>query len=1098
MPPHGSGGAFLDFSTPAPSRMHEQSPFNTSSRLTDPGPKQSRKAQPSGKTAAMDGGDTNNGGTSTLPADESTNEAPLGMAEQLSNLYQTTEREAPIKYKRDASDDDQDDASPKKTKTAHGDIRGSGMLGEHLKDQAKKQAAESGAAAPIDLTGDDDDDVVVTSENVKPKRDPGEEEVCIGVLAAQGNIHRVPAAGTFLGKDYWPPTKIVLRRTASIYDNVIELVDKQGKTFGKLGVREATVLETLMKGSHMSGLRVKAALPTRKRPHGEAVGFPVSQNIKVDLVLYCKRRLTDSVGKFLSQRQLFLESPKRDVDSGKQIVNPHVPHAYRDQKIGSGAPKPSGPQSIAYTTRTAEEMQRDASQLFDNLAKNENLPEREADSTIIKTELLPHQKQALEFLVDHEHYKDQQQDSQQQDGTSSRDENNAKFSLWKHTVKANGKEVWYHVITGQEVREKPQPARGGILADMMGLGKTLSILSLIAATTDEAHDFATKQPPQDMNGAERNAKGTLIVCPTSVLANWTEQIQDHVVAGKLSVYVYHGNNRLQDLSKLSEYNIVLTTYRTLGTEFGSSLKQRNAPASIKWFRIVLDEAHQIRNSSTGDSKAVCALSAECRWAVTGTPVQNRLDDLGALIRFLRVKPFDQQSNWAQYILAPFKNANSDVLQHLRLLVDGITLRRTKDNMGLPARKERYAYLEFTPQEQETYEMFAGRSNMQLRTLTRDNKTIRGKAYMHVLNALLRLRLLCAHGRDLLREEDLQELEGMSRSNAIDLGDEPELQPMGSFISEREAYQLLKAQSDTELDYCASCSRPVVGDKLQQNHTTDSDSSSSEEEEGEDEDVFGYLTPCFHLYCPDCKENLDETTKPPQLRIDGYHDCPVCDAYVRYDFFTLSRRNFQIFIDDHAPEIRKGKRAAWNANNYTGPHTKVLALLAELDRSREETAALPDGEPPIRSVVFTEWTSYIDLIEYALQRYGHNPLRLDGTMRVSQRAQVIESFRSDPNATVLLVSIKAGGQGLNFTAANKVYMMEPQYNPGQEQQAIDRVHRMGQQRDVEITHFIMNDSVEPNLLKLQDKKKKLAQLSMDKKTRKQLAQNTLEDLKDLFK
>ena len=106
---------------------------------------------------------------------------------------------------------------------------------------------------------------------------------------------------------------------------------------------------------------------------------------------------------------------------------------------------------------------------------------------------------------------------------------------------------------------------------------------------------------------------------------------------------------------------------------------------------------------------------------------------------------------------------------------------------------------------------------------------------------------------------------------------------------------------------------------------------------------------------------------------------------------------------------------------------------------------------------------------------------------------------DPTITTLLVSIKAGGQGLNFTAASKVYMMEPQYNPGVEDQAIDRVHRLGQNRDVDVVHYIMRDSVEEGIVKLQTKKKDLANFTMERKMGKEeAARRRIEGLKDLFK
>lgn len=1111
--------AYINFNNPAPPRHSESSPYNTENWLMQhAGPKQSRKPQandsaatgspsnpPSfatdngygyaGAAGAAGGEHVNGNGSMAVPTLPSGNENQNGMSNFLPSLNNTVEREAVSQRKHKLTDDARmDDPEMKKSKTAHVGGGGSGIIGEHIRDYNKKQAA-NGASTAIDLTADDDDDVVITSESVKPKRDPASEEVCIGTLECQANIHRIPAASeNYLGKSHWPWTRINLKRVGNARDSIIELVDKNGNTFGKLAVVQAAALSQLMGGSHMSGFRVKAYLPVRKREPNEVAGTAVSRGIRVDAVLYCKMGAATSMGRYLSQKQLWLSTPQR-VDNGKEgatkVFNPQVPVPFQNQQIGSTSSKPAYSSAGGYVTRTTEQITRDVSTMFDNLVTTEQLPEMEVNQEIISTPLLTHQKQGLHFLTDHETHDE-----------TMNERDDAKFSLWKRTTKANGQEVWFNVITGHEDRKKPEPVYGGILADMMGLGKTLSVLSLIAATIAEAHNFKIKQLPRDLlqHGLVRNAKGTLIICPTSVLSNWTEQMGTHVIAGKLSCYVYHGAGRITDIEQLAKFDIVFTTYGTVAAEFSDSLKKRRALASLNWFRIVLDEAHTIRNSSTRGAKGTCALSAQRRWAVTGTPVQNRLEDLGALIRFLRIRPFDEASAWAQYIIAPFKNADDTVLPQLRLLVDSITLRRGKENIGLKGRKETHVTLEFTPEERQLYGRFASQSNMQLKGMMRESSTLRGKSYAHVLKSLLRLRMICDHGREMLNEEDLKDLEGMDESNAIELGDEPELEAQSdkSFISSRQAYELLKMQSDNDMDFCSKCNRSIVGRKAAQNDESDPD-SSSEEDEDHNKDLLGYLTPCYHLYCPECKDELVEDTVPPELRVDGYHDCKVCGGYVKFDFFPLSRYEMQSYNDEHAPGVKKVRRTMWNPENYTGPHTKVRALLEELEKSRQETAALEAGEPPIRSVVFTEWTSYLDLLEFALGKAGHKYVRLDGSMNVKARSHVIHEFKTDPSITVLLVSIRAGGQGLNFTAANKVYMMEPQYNPGVEQQAIDRVHRLGQQRSVEIVHFIMKDSVEEALLKLQVKKQKLATLSMDKKkTKSEEAKKRIEELRELFK
>jgi SNF2 family DNA or RNA helicase len=1104
--------AHINLTDPAPSRHSEHSPYNTANWLMQhSGPKQTRKVPADDNTAANPAqapmsfayGNNNRqfgmvGGAYTSghegfaipsgPSLHNGNDSLVSTSQLLPSFHNTVEREAASLRKHKLPDEAEDDVEAKRSKTTHIGAGGGGIIGENLREYNKKQAAD-GAPTAIDLTGDDDD-VVITG--AVPKRDPGTELVCIGMLECQGNIHRIPAASEkYLGKDFWPMSRIGLRRSQTTKDSIIELVDRNGTPFGKLAVVQASALSQLMGGAHMSGFKVKAYLPVRKREIDEFVGAPVSRGVKVHAILYCKNSTADTMGRFLSQRQLWLATPQH-VDTSKdgamKIINPQIPKSFRDQPIGSSSSQLAYSSAGGYVTRTTEQMTKDVSTMFDSLVTTEQLPEKDANKEIISTPLLVHQKQGLHFLTDHETHDE-----------TMHENNEAKFSLWKRQTKVSGQEIWYNVITGHEAREKPAPVYGGILADMMGLGKTLSILALTAATVVEAHAFKIKQRPHEIcqHGVVRNAKGTLIVCPTSVLSNWTEQINTHVVPGKLSSYVYHGPGRITDVEKLAKFDVVFTTYGTVASEFADSLKKKKALASLNWFRIVLDEAHTIRNSSTRGAKGACALNAQRRWAVTGTPVQNRLEDLGALIRFLRIKPFDEPSAWAQYIIAPFKNADDKVLPQLRLLVDSITLRRGKENIGLKERHESHVKLEFTPEEKQLYGMFASKSNMQLKGMMRESSTLRGKSYAHVLKSLLRLRMICDHGREMLNEDDLKDLEGMDASNAIDLGDEPELEAKSyrKFISSRQAYELLKMQADNEMDFCSKCNRSIATKKHAQTSENDADSSSEDDED----DLLGYLTPCYHLYCPDCKDDLVKATVPPGLRVDGFHDCEVCGAYAKFDFFTLSRAEMQSYNEDHAPGTKKVRRTTWTPETYTGPHTKVRALLEELEKSRQETAALEYGEPPIRSVVFTEWTSYLDLLEYAMGKAGHSFVRLDGSMNIKQRAQVMLDFKTDPSITVLLVSIRAGGQGLNFTAANKVYMMEPQYNPGVEQQAIDRVHRLGQKRAVEIVHFIMQDSVEEALLKLQVKKTKLATLSMDKrKTKSEEAKKRIEELRELFK
>jgi len=153
-----------------------------------------------------------------------------------------------------------------------------------------------------------------------------------------------------------------------------------------------------------------------------------------------------------------------------------------------------------------------------------------------------------------------------------------------------------------------------------------------------------------------------------------------------------------------------------------------------------------------------------------------------------------------------------------------------------------------------------------------------------------------------------------------------------------------------------------------------------------------------------------------------------------------------------------------------------------------------------SVVFSDWTQYLDLIQLALEA-EFKFTRLDGSMRPTQRTDALTKFREDRSICVMLISIRAGGLGLNLTTASKAYVMEPQYNPAAEAQAVDRIHRLGQTREVTITKFIMKDSFEEQMLMLQKRKTELADLSMNrnlKYDKEDSAKRKMEELRILFK
>lgn len=168
--------------------------------------------------------------------------------------------------------------------------------------------------------------------------------------------------------------------------------------------------------------------------------------------------------------------------------------------------------------------------------------------------------------------------------------------------------MYFNTAFGTKDIHEPTLYKGGILADDMGLGKTIQSLSLVLT---------------DVLNMKENigiSRPTLIVCPVSVIGNWTKQVDSHFLPGFLTYQVLHGNEKSRQIKKINDYDITFTTYGTLSSIFRASRTSRIFTNS--WRRVILDEAHIIRTVDTLTYQAALEINAECRWCLTGTPIQN--------------------------------------------------------------------------------------------------------------------------------------------------------------------------------------------------------------------------------------------------------------------------------------------------------------------------------------------------------------------------------------------------------------------------------------------------------------------------------------------
>lgn len=279
-----------------------------------------------------------------------------------------------------------------------------------------------------------------------------------------------------------------------------------------------------------------------------------------------------------------------------------------------------------------------------------------------------------------------------------------------------------------------------------GLGKTLQAIALIVA--DEAAERQiVPVPTVDTTAC---TAGTLVVAPVSVMSTWSGQIVQHVSAARpLRVLVFHGGNRRcrsyskQPAPALADYDVVVTSYGTLAADATG----REELLHVVWRRVVLDEAHCIRNPRAKASLAAARLAAASRWALTGTPIVNNPRDLYALVRFLRLSGGLSLLCFSRAIVRPLAQGLPAGTQLLRQLLAAACLRRTKAILQLPPVTALVRHVAFRPDERAKYavlELEAQGLQAQYAGGREGDGGGGDPSYRVLLEILLRMRQLCNH------------------------------------------------------------------------------------------------------------------------------------------------------------------------------------------------------------------------------------------------------------------------------------------------------------------------------------------------------------------
>ncbi|KAK9115496.1 hypothetical protein Sjap_014443 [Stephania japonica] len=620
--------------------------------------------------------------------------------------------------------------------------------------------------------------------------------------------------------------------------------------------------------------------------------------------------------------------------------------------------------------------------------------------------------------------------------------------------------------------------------------------------------------------------GTLVVCPASVLRQWARELEEKVTDGaKLSVLVYHGGARTKDPVELAKYDVVLTTYSIVcnevpkqainvgdndddeddddaedlrnGEDHGLSSefrfnKKRKKPsnagkkgrkgkkktdnsllvcggtlARVRWFRVVLDEAQTIKNHRTQVARACCGLRAKRRWCLSGTPIQNSVEDLYSYFRFLKYDPYAKFQSFCSSIKYPIGRNAVNGYKKLQAILKTIMLRRTKGSLidgkpiiNLPPKTVHLIKVDFSMEERAFYSKLEADSRSQFKAYAAAG-TLR-QNYANILIMLLRLRQACDH--PILVKGYTSDSVGHASSE------------MARRLPKDMLINLLNLL-EASVPICGVCNDPA-------------------------EDAV--VTMGGHVFCYQCVSDYltgDDNTCP----------APGCKEQLGTDV-VFSKHTLRTSLSgEHDGNASSSFEVALSSqmHNMYGS-SKIRAAIEILEKhcntpsfdtwsgvsSSSDRTNLPGG--PFKAIVFSQWTSMLDLVEVSLNHSCIQYRRFDGTMTLAARDRAVKDFNNDPEVVVMLMSLKAGNLGLNLVAACHVILLDLWWNPTTEDQAIDRAHRIGQTRPVTVSRLTIKDTVEDRILALQEQKRKMVSSAFGEDQKGGTgARLTVEDLRYLF-
>ncbi|PVV02844.1 hypothetical protein BB560_002692 [Smittium megazygosporum] len=700
----------------------------------------------------------------------------------------------------------------------------------------------------------------------------------------------------------------------------------------------------------------------------------------------------------------------------------------------------------------------------------------------------------------------------------------------------------------------------GILADEMGLGKTVQSISLMAHLAEK----------YDIWGP------FIVVAPASTLHNWQQEITRFTP--ELKVLPYWGTQKDRKILRKSFWNVKHlgrsdSNFHVLVTSYQIIVSDESVLNRVKWQYMILDEAQAIKSSSSARWKTLLQFKSRNRLLLTGTPIQNSMQELWALLHFIMPSLFDSHEEFSEWFSRDIEShaennttLNSHQLRRLHMILKPFMLRRIKKHVQheLGEKIEHFVYCNLTYRQAKMYSGLMQKISIaDLLSKLQSTNLNNIDADENLMNLVMQFRKVCNHPELFERAEIVSPFafSNFSMSVLNRPGSQLLYAPTKSVISftlpkllleilpnfkdssyfdlNSQGYSLtskfglfrslgnLTNSQDAGLDKLLLDSFPFKGSQDSSQVVPQNSEEAVDEyfivksklenfkslihfAESEDDvrvyknfvwklfgihflarDLSQFIEPnqndIVSCLCSVTHNNfsynalrlMNPAYKPPVVALTPEIICSDSSFVSTQDFLTLGhplrhriqpsalktafKKNPAFYNCSSMPSndlsesfLYKSRTPIWAPSvdkliRYSGKMSILDPLLTNLKA---------EGH---RVLIYFQMTKMIDLMEEYLTYRQYTYLRLDGSSKISDRRNMVMDWQTRPDIFIFLLSTRAGGLGINLTAADTVIFYDSDWNPTVDQQAMDRAHRLGQTKQVTVYRLITKGTIEERIL-----------------------------------